>query len=112
MIVNAIETNMTCLLFWKTLVRPSHINYIRQLLTPFYIKKTVSPTYVELTVSDFVPTAGVEPARVSSQVFETSASTDSARWAFVIGVANLAKNAEYTKKFEVSEKAKSRKLKS
>ena len=30
-----------------------------------------------------VPRAGVEPARVAPLVFETSASTDSAIWAFV-----------------------------
>ncbi len=29
-----------------------------------------------------VPRAGVEPARVAPLVFETSASTDSAIWAF------------------------------
>ena len=30
----------------------------------------------------FVPRAGVEPARVAPLVFETSASTDSAIWAW------------------------------
>jgi hypothetical protein len=29
-----------------------------------------------------VPRAGIEPARVSSLVFETNASTNSATWAF------------------------------
>ncbi len=32
---------------------------------------------------NLVPRAGVEPARVAPLVFETSASTDSAIWAFV-----------------------------
>ena len=31
-----------------------------------------------------VPRAGVEPARVAPLVFETSASTDSAIWAFAV----------------------------
>tara|TARA_B100001142_G_scaffold309794_1_gene342609 strand:- start:1538 stop:1711 length:174 start_codon:yes stop_codon:yes gene_type:complete len=32
----------------------------------------------------FVPRAGIEPARVSSLVFETNASTNSATWAIWI----------------------------
>ena len=32
-------------------------------------------------LSNYVPRAGVEPARVAPLVFETSASTDSAIWA-------------------------------
>ena len=33
----------------------------------------------------FVPRAGVEPARIAPLVFETSASTDSAIWAWCLG---------------------------
>lgn len=32
----------------------------------------------------WVPRAGIEPARIAPLVFETSASTDSAIWAFVV----------------------------
>ena len=35
------------------------------------------------TFPDSVPRAGVEPARIAPLVFETSASTDSAIWAFI-----------------------------
>ena len=35
-----------------------------------------------LSLPFFVPRAGVEPARVAQLVFETSASTDSAIWAW------------------------------
>ena len=35
----------------------------------------------ETFVSVLVPRAGIEPARVSSLVFETNASTNSATWA-------------------------------
>ena len=35
----------------------------------------------ETIVSVLVPRAGLEPARVSSLVFETNASTNSATWA-------------------------------
>ncbi len=40
----------------------------------------------ETIVSVLVPRAGLEPARVSSLVFETNASTNSATWA--IGCKN------------------------
>ena len=36
-----------------------------------------------MSFSDLVPRAGVEPARVAPLVFETSASTDSAIWAYI-----------------------------
>ena len=36
-----------------------------------------------------VPRAGVEPARVAPLVFETSASTDSAIWAFQGAKVNI-----------------------
>ena len=36
---------------------------------------------MNINVVQFVPRAGVEPARVAPLVFETSASTDSAIWA-------------------------------
>ena len=41
--------------------------------------------------SDFVPGAGIEPARPKAQDFESSASTSSATRAFGIGTANLHK---------------------
>ena len=47
-------------------------------------------------VHAIVPRAGVEPARVSPLVFETSASTDSAIWASKAG-AKVIKKLEYTK---------------
>ena len=37
-----------------------------------------------ILVLSLVPRAGVEPARVAPLVFETSASTDSAIWAFAV----------------------------
>ena len=40
-------------------------------------------TLIEITLRGFrVPRAGIEPARIAPLVFETSASTDSAIWAF------------------------------
>ena len=44
-----------------------------------------------------VPRAGVEPARVAPLVFETSASTDSAIWAFCAAKVDVF--AELTKCF-------------
>lgn len=41
----------------------------------------------------FVPRAGLEPARIASLVFETSASTDSATW---VGATKGAKIAGYS----------------
>ncbi len=38
----------------------------------------------QLFSSGVVPRAGVEPAQVALLVFETSASTDSAIWAFTL----------------------------
>ena len=43
-------------------------------------------TLVEVTLRGFpVPRAGIEPARIAPLVFETSASTDSAIWAWCLG---------------------------
>ena len=43
-------------------------------------------TLVEVTLRGFPgPRAGIEPARIAPLVFETSASTDSAIWAWCLG---------------------------
>ena len=43
------------------------------------------PSVIVITLGCFlVPRAGVEPARIAPLVFETSASTDSALWAFAV----------------------------
>ena len=49
----------------------------RKIAKPLVFKGLAIACRVEL-----VPRAGVEPARVAPLVFETSASTDSAIWAF------------------------------
>ncbi len=46
------------------------------------VLKLIDSQYTSLL--SLVPRAGVEPARVAPLVFETSASTDSAIWAYAI----------------------------
>ena len=56
------------LIFWETNKLRGNKNKIEESLDTF---------------PDSVPRAGVEPARIAPLVFETSASTDSAIWAFI-----------------------------
>ena len=48
-------------------------------------RKTLRALKINYLQGFVVPRAGIEPARIAPLVFETSASTDSAIWAWCLG---------------------------
>ncbi len=66
--------------------------------------KAEFPENSENSVS--VPGAGIEPARIAPLVFETSASTDSAIWAYALTATGTGRSIRIAKVSEFFENAK------
>ncbi len=63
------------------------------------LKKEDKKETLVVRISNSVPRAGVEPARIAPLVFETSASTDSAIWAYTTAkLINCLVNAKFYSK--------------